>query len=142
MINHFRGEHGWLSNFYEVPIYYRGMTYRSVEAAYQACRSDREDWKEFCANPLTSQSEMKRRGKTIQLRENWNLEKVDVMKDLLDIKFTNPAFRDKLLATKDQNIVEGNEWKDDFWGVRTDVQPNYGENHLGRLIMKVREEIR
>jgi predicted NAD-dependent protein-ADP-ribosyltransferase YbiA (DUF1768 family) len=43
-----------------------------------------------------------------------------------------------LLATDDEELVEGNWWNDTFWGVcRGD-----GENNLGKIIMKVRDELR
>ena len=35
-IREFRGEFSWLSNFYPVQIEYEGLTYPSVEHAYQA----------------------------------------------------------------------------------------------------------
>lgn len=36
MINEFRGKNFYLSNFYEVPVTYDGITYGSNEAAFQA----------------------------------------------------------------------------------------------------------
>ena len=35
-IDHFRGEYAFLSNFWEVPVTYQGLTYGSNEAAFQA----------------------------------------------------------------------------------------------------------
>ena len=35
------------------------------------------------------------------------------------------------------NIVEGNTWGDVFWGVCNGI----GENHLGNILMDVRDEI-
>ena len=42
-----------------------------------------------------------------------------------------------LLATGDAKIVEGNTWGDVFWGVCNGV----GENHLGEILMKVRQDL-
>jgi len=49
--------------------------------------------------------------------------------------------RTLLKETGNQNIQEGNYWGDDYWGVDLKQNPNVGENHLGRLIMKIREEL-
>jgi len=45
----------------------------------------------------------------------------------------------RLLGTGQMPLVEGNNWGDMFWGV--DVKSGKGENHLGRILMKIREEL-
>ena len=44
--------------------------------------------------------------------------------------------REKLLDTGNAELQEGNNWGDRYWGV--DLKTGYGENRLGRIIMKVR----
>ncbi len=46
----------------------------------------------------------------------------------------------KLLATGARKLVEGNTWKNVFWGV--DLRTGEGENHLGQILMQVREELK
>ncbi len=53
---------------------------------------------------------------------------------LLTLKFKDPYLRDKLLRTGEARLIEGNWWKDRFWGQVNGV----GENHLGRLLTLVR----
>lgn len=60
------------------------------------------------------------------------------MLDLQRQKYTVPYLREKLLATGDAELVEGNTWGDRFWGVCNGV----GQNWLGRLLMQVRDEIK
>jgi predicted NAD-dependent protein-ADP-ribosyltransferase YbiA (DUF1768 family) len=60
------------------------------------------------------------------------------MRDLLRQKFAHPELRRLLLATGDAELVEGNTWGDRFWGVCA----GRGQNHLGRLLMAIRAEIR
>uniref|UniRef100_UPI00345E83CD NADAR domain-containing protein n=1 Tax=uncultured Duncaniella sp. TaxID=2768039 RepID=UPI00345E83CD len=50
----------------------------------------------------------------------------------------NPALAEKLIATGDAELVEGNYWHDTVWGVCDGV----GENHLGKILMRVREELK
>lgn len=141
MISRFREEYDWLSNFYSVPIFYKGTLYQSSEAAYMSQRNHSEEWKKFCADPFSKANLIKRQSKLIEDRPDWPQVKLQVMEEVLRIKFSVPYLREKLIATGNQNIQEGNDWKDQFWGIRFDMQPNYGENHLGRLIMKIRDEL-
>ena len=60
------------------------------------------------------------------------------MRDLLRQKFAREPLRSQLLATGEAKLIEGNHWGDTFWGVCR----GQGENHLGMLLMKAREEIR
>lgn len=62
------------------------------------------------------------------------------MEACLRSKFNNPEMRARLLATGDADIYEGNKWNDHFWGV--DLLSGYGQNKLGKLLMKIRAEIR
>ena len=59
-------------------------------------------------------------------------------------KFANPELRDLLLATGDEELVEGNYWHDNEWGNCTCPRCKNipGKNKLGKLLMQVREEIK
>ena len=59
------------------------------------------------------------------------------MYQILKSKFQNPELSKLLLETGDCELIEGNTWGDQFWGVCKGV----GENNLGKLLMKVREEL-
>jgi predicted NAD-dependent protein-ADP-ribosyltransferase YbiA (DUF1768 family) len=46
-----------------------------------------------------------------------------------------------LIATKDAELIEGNNWGDVIWGcVRGPGDEWIGENNLGKLLMKLRQE--
>ena len=49
----------------------------------------------------------------------------------------NPELRDKLLATGESTLIEGNNWGDYFWGKVN----NCGENQLGIILMDVRAKL-
>ena len=72
-------------------------------------------------------------------REDWNDGKLGIMEELLRLKLEqNPYVKKKLLQTKDYLIVEDSP-KDSFWG----WGPNRdGENQLGKLWMKLRDELK
>ena len=60
------------------------------------------------------------------------------MKAVLGLKFTDLELSEKLLATGDAELIEGNHWNDTFWGVCDGV----GKNWLGILLMEIREELK
>jgi predicted NAD-dependent protein-ADP-ribosyltransferase YbiA (DUF1768 family) len=65
--------------------------------------------------------------------------KVGIMLDLLTEKFAQEPERSTLIDTGDAHLVEGNWWGDTFWG---ECPLGTGENHLGKLLMVVRESIK
>jgi ribA/ribD-fused uncharacterized protein len=140
MITHFKDEYSWLSNFEKVQIEYEGRVYPSVEHAYIAAKSEDEGWRELCTSTKYRAGDLKQISKEIELRDGWDDMKVYVMYDLLKKKFTQQPFKNKLLDTGDVELIEGNWWGDVFWGV--DVNTDEGQNILGRLLMKVRRELR
>ena len=59
------------------------------------------------------------------------------MEYLLLQKFFIPELREKLLATGNEELIEGNWWGDTYWG----VCKGKGENNLGKSLMKIRTEL-
>jgi len=141
MIKEFQGNYRWLSNFAPVDIVIRDKAYPSVEHAYMAMKApDNADWQSFCSNKSNSAGKVKKASKFIQLRPDWDDNcRLTLMKLLLKLKFSQKPFRSKLISTGNQNIQEGNYWNDKFFGIC--LKTGEGENHLGRLIMNIRDQI-
>lgn len=139
-INDFHSEgYEFLSNFYDTPITFNGLTYQNVEAAFQAQKvlSD-EERLAFTQIPA---GKAKRLGRKVHLRGDWEFVKLNIMLEITRAKFLqNPELAEKLLATGNAMLVEGNRWNDTFWGVN--IKNGKGENYLGRILMCVRNEIR
>jgi ribA/ribD-fused uncharacterized protein len=136
MINEFQGPYRFLSNFWPVEIVYEGLVYPSVENAYQAAKSvDPVIRKKFTSvnSPVA-----KKLGQTIEIRPDWNDVKLGIMEELIRKKFENKELRQNLLDTKEKVLIEGNNWNDRFWGVCN----GKGSNHLGKILMKIRAEIK
>ncbi len=75
-----------------------------------------------------------------QLAE-WDVAKIGVMYIAVSRKFrANLAIADMLIATDQEELVEGNDWEDRFWGVDPPGSTN-GENNLGKILMRVRSEL-
>lgn len=136
MINDFRGEHFFLSNFYQAPITYDGLNYGSTEAAFQAQKTT--DMNERVRFQFMTPAEAKRAGRKLKLRPDWDEIKDRVMYEVCKEKFTmHKELRNKLLDTEFEDLVEGNTWNDTYWGVCDGV----GENKLGKILMQIRKEI-
>lgn len=136
MIDSFRDDYAWLSNFYPCPVKFEGDVYPSVEHAYQASKTlSRECRRMFQVD--ISPGTAKRLGRTVDIRSDWDAVKIPLMLTLLRQKFASPDLRSRLICTGSLEIVEGNNWGDRFWG----VSGGRGENHLGRLLMLVRTEV-
>ena len=138
VINNFKSEpYTFLSNMYPCVVEYNKNKYRSVEHAFQAAKS--LDTKEqYLVWKTPSPYDAKKVGRKLTLRADWEDVKISIMEDLIHQKFMNPDLRNKLLATGDAELVEGNNWNDYFWGKVN----GKGLNWLGKILMKERDSIR
>lgn len=128
----------WFSNFAESQFQIDGIRYRSVETYYQSHKSNnRSDWERMSQmdSPLA-----KKEGRKLNIRPDWEEIKYEIMKTALRLKFSIPKWRDKLLATGNEILVEWNNWKDLCWGVS--IMDNKGKNLLGLALMEIRDEIK
>jgi len=137
-IDAFQGEYRFLSNFWPCYLMYQNIVYPTAEHAYQAAKVADHDLKlsiRDCPTPSAAKDFFETN--KIKPAPGWTIEKkLLIMEELLTIKFAGkePLLTRALLATGDAPIIEGNTWNDTFWGVCN----GSGENHLGRLLEKLR----
>ncbi len=136
MIETFDPPYDFLSNFYPCYVSYEGLTYPSSENAFQAAKTLDLGLREQFVSPPAWKA--KKLGRRLVMRSDWDLIKFSVMKEILTIKFQDQYLKEQLLETGDQKLIEGNSWGDIIWG----VCKGRGENHLGKLLMQLREELR
>ena len=138
VIDSFSGEYRFLSNFYPSPVFHDGVRYPTVEHGFQAAKTlDRKLRHQIAVarSPLRAKS----LGRKLRLRKDWESVKIDVMKQLIELKFdSHDDLAELLLATGDARLIEGNSWNDTFWG----ACGGRGKNHLGRILLHVRESLR
>jgi N-glycosidase YbiA len=138
MIKQFQGKYRFLSNFYPSTVHLEGYTYPTVEHAYQAAKTLNPDHREAIRLAPTP-SKAKYLGRSVTLRGDWDLLRIIYMQTLLEQKFAlGTELAGMLLATEDDELVEGNTWGDTFWGVCRGI----GENNLGKLLMVIRSDLR
>jgi ribA/ribD-fused uncharacterized protein len=137
IIRRFIGKYEFLSNFYPCEIKYKGLVFKSTEAAYQAQKTN--IFYEQQAFQRYTPEQAKRAGRRVSLRKDWENIKDRVMLDLIRIKFRDPFLATELIKTYPAQLIEGNYWNDKYWGVC--LKTNIGENHLGKILMQVRKEL-
>ena len=135
MIDSFSGEYDFLSNFSPSIVSFEGEEYPTVEHGYQAAKTLLAEGR-LAVKEAATPGLAKKYGRRLKLREDWEKVKIGVMEQLLREKFSDVELREKLLGTSPHELVEGNWWGDTFWGVCR----GKGENHLGKLLMKIRKE--
>lgn len=148
MIDKFEGRYRFLSNFYPCVIEHQGISYPSNEHYYVAMKVTDEqfingryytpgDFREMIAT-IESPNIVKKLGERVKLRKDWDSKKLEFMNWGVREKFKNNTLKELLLSTGDEELIEGNTWKDTFWGVCN----GKGKNHLGKILMEVRRELR
>jgi ribA/ribD-fused uncharacterized protein len=143
MIKQFSKENRWLSNFSPATIIHEGITYPSVEHFYVAMKSADKGIREQIA-ALDTAGQAKRVGREIEkttgLPKDWHTEKLVHMRFALEQKYNQGPYKQQLIDTGGQTIIEGNTWGDEFWGVN--LKTDEGENNLGIMIMEIRENLK
>jgi ribA/ribD-fused uncharacterized protein len=147
-ITKFEGRYRFLSNFYPCKINYQCIDYPSVEHFYVAMKvTDQQfingkyytpaDFRELISK-LKEPAFAKKLGEKVKLRSDWAEKKLEYMNWAIREKFKDQTLKELLLETGNHELVEVNYWKDTFWGVCN----GKGQNHLGKILMTVRDEIR
>ena len=144
MITQFQGEYRFLSNFHPIKITDGKFIYPSVEHAYQAHKTLSERDRQRISYMHTPGA-AKRAGQGLVMRDDWHDVKNDIMLGFQRQKYTDTSqsnLGERLLATGDQQITEGNRWHDNYWGVCSCYRCSNGQNHMGKILMLIREELR
>lgn len=143
-IERFAGEYYFLSMFYRHEIRgANGLVYPSGEAAFHGGKNSDPKIRAWIAAAPTPR-EAKRRGRLVPLRPDWDEHRHVVMRAVLNAKFADLNLANRLLATGDAALVEGNYWHDQYWGCCRCGRPacaEPGENWLGRHLTDLRDEL-
>jgi ribA/ribD-fused uncharacterized protein len=143
-INEFRYEYYFLSNFSNFGLDYKGVHFKNSEQAYQWEKAENEEDK-LKILQTSSAKEVKALGHKIKCDiVKWDTNKINVMEDILMAKFSQSYLKNRLLATGNSILIEGNYWHDNYWGscYCYKCEKIDGQNILGKILMKVRTHFR
>lgn len=134
---------GWyvFDNFSAFQVEWRGKVYPTAEHAYQAAHF-------IEANPELAEAVRKCRSPRLasdfanQYSEyddpNWKEKRLLLMEEIVSAKLNQHDYvKDLLIKSGSRIIVEMND-DDSFWGWGSDKN---GQNHLGKIWMKLRDEL-
>ena len=114
MIRKFKGENAFLGNRFSCKFIWKGERYGSVEAAVL---KEKESMSSY----------------------EWECNCIDIMEAIVRAKFEqNTSLMESLVKTGKCLLVNGNRIQETFWGV--DLYSWQGENHLGKILMKIRDK--
>lgn len=151
-ITSFRGRNAFLSNFYPSEIKIDGLVYKTVEHYYQSKKTNSKVHSEAIRLAKTP-GLAKRMGSKKGVVINNVLFKIEIIKDWDEIKdtvmyfgllskFKIPELSNKLIATFPAELIEGNLWHDNYWGIcfcdsckNRKIQPL---NRLGVMLTNIR----
>ena len=142
-ISSFKNEFEFLSNFYRASFVHGCVVWNTVEHAFQAAKTLSIADANGIRDAETAAG-AKKLGYRVKLRKDWEQIKVLIMTELVWNKFDqHPELRDKLLDTDSAELVEGNHWHDNFWGICQCGRDlcNSGKNILGLLLMTLRKDL-
>jgi hypothetical protein len=132
--------YGAFSNFARYGIELDGLWWPTTEHYFQAQKFEDAAYRERIRTAQTPKLAAELgRSRKMPLRGDWEQVKDQVMYQAVLKKFqTHRQLRDLLLATSDEAIVE-HAPSDYYWGCGKD---GTGQNKLGLILMRVREELR
>ncbi len=135
--------YGCFSNFSPHGIHLDGCDWPTVEHYYQAQKFvgtvDASIIPAIRAAETAAQAASLGRDRARQLRPDWEVAKLSIMRSAVLLKFlSHPDIQAVLLSTQEEAIVEDSP-TDYFWGCGAD---RTGHNHLGKILMDIRHHIR
>ena len=133
-------KYGEFSNFAFFPIKLKGKLWKTTEHYFQAQKFAEKAHQEKirkAASPM--KAAQLGRSRKVRILKNWDNMRDNVMYDALKAKFTqHENLKNMLLETEDSILIEHTE-NDSYWG---DGGNGTGKNKLGKLLMRLRNELR
>ena len=134
------GELGYLANYSNYGFTVDGVYYPTAEHFYQASKFDNpEIIQKILSCKTAREAASVGRDRNNKRIDHFKDIKLDKMYQAVYEKFQqNPDIRKKLIETGDEEIREMTD-QESYWGVGPQLD---GENHMGEILMRVREELK
>lgn len=136
-------KYGEFSNFALFPIKLKGKTWKTTEHYFQAQKFDKKEYQEKIRKASTPMiAAQLGRNRKVRILKNWESKRDNVMYHALKAKFTqHEDLKKLLLETENKKLIEHTAYteNDNYWG---DGGDGKGKNRLGKLLMKLRKELK
>lgn len=127
-----------LSNFAPYGFEAEGAYWPTVEHYFQAQKFSDPDYRERIRRTSTPrEARALGQSRTVPIRTDWESVREEIMFEALRLKFQRPELKALLLGTGARPLVEASPF-DHFWGIGQDGS---GQNRLGRLLEKLRQQL-
>lgn len=128
----------YFSNKYLCEIEWEDRAWPSVEHAFQAAKNPYDPAYIKALRRTRSALAAKMLGKKATPTSYWLENRMLIMYHLINYKFRRyKRFGQGLINTYPIELIDTNMWDDTYWGQYGGV----GENHVGRILMRVRVEL-
>jgi ribA/ribD-fused uncharacterized protein len=131
------------TNFFASPVSLDGKVWPTSEHYFQAqkypTRPDLQERIRKAASPREAFNITREPANDRFKDVNWDANKFNVMLKAVRAKFSNQKLANTLIQTGNSVLVENAGPNDSVWGAGGDYM---GTNHLGRILMHVRDELR
>ena len=142
--------YGWLGNMSPFPIEYDGKTWRTTEALFQALRFDDAEIKELIReqkSPMAAKMMAKKYKSQMTILP---LSTIDLLNMEMCVKLKieqHPELAKELISTGNLEIIEdvtrrGSAGSNLYWGALNDNGEWVGLNNLGKIWMKLRDQLK
>lgn len=143
----------WLSNFNVAePFEYKDRLYPTVEHAFQAQKSDSDEYKDaltigtesYIGSDAAKAKSFGTKGNfkklDLEIIEDWDNKKLELMEEILEAYYSkNEEMKQKLVDTGNSPLLHRGPRIDLFWGINSHGN---GENQHGKILMNLREKYR
>lgn len=148
LIRKTKDPHGWLGNMSPFPIVFADKEWRTTEALFQALRFDKPEIQEAIRaekSPMSAKLVAKNREEEMSVVPK-SAKDLENMELVLRLKLEQyPQLKKDLLATGEEPIIEDvsnrKGGRHRFWGAALIEDKWVGDNALGKIWMKLREEL-
>ena len=132
-------EYGCFSNFSMHPVLIDDILYQTTEHYFQSQKFTDESIRKQIRNAKTPyEAAQLGRDRSFLLRRGWESMKDEIMLKAIRAKAAqHDDFKETLISTKNAVIIEHTK-NDSYWA---DGGDGSGKNRLGKILMKVRDEI-
>ena len=137
VISSFKGEYDFLNNRYGCFFVWQGIRYNNVESAFHVSKYTDEAERKVLS--IMSAEKVVKKSMECTPSIEWEESKLIIMESILLAKFEqNPSLKKRLIETDGRILINGNNKHETYWGV--DLYSWRGENHLGKILMTIRDK--